>query len=60
MYYDLCFFLQNVVQVWYEGLPLSIQEAYSIMLEDTVSLEYYQVYAHLRRIGYVVIRHQGK
>jgi len=49
-----------VVQVWYEGLPLSIQEAYSIMLEDTVSLEYYQVYAHLRRIGYVVIRHQGK
>ncbi|XP_033741062.1 tRNA-splicing endonuclease subunit Sen54-like isoform X2 [Pecten maximus] len=50
----------NTLVVNYKGLPLSIQQAYAAFL-GTVSMttECYQVYAHLRRLGYVVLRHQG-
>jgi tRNA-splicing endonuclease subunit Sen54 len=54
------FILQGVLEIWYLGLPLSIQEAYSTLIGDKIQLEYYQVYSHLRRIGYVVMRHQGR
>ncbi|XP_060575614.1 tRNA-splicing endonuclease subunit Sen54-like [Ruditapes philippinarum] len=50
----------GVLEIWYLGLPLSIQEAYSTLIGDKIQLEYYQVYSHLRRIGYVVLRHQGR
>ncbi|XP_045212212.2 tRNA-splicing endonuclease subunit Sen54-like [Mercenaria mercenaria] len=50
----------GVLEMWYQGLPVSIQEAYSTLIGEKLQLEYYQVYAHLRRIGYVVLRHQGR
>ncbi|XP_052788282.1 tRNA-splicing endonuclease subunit Sen54-like [Mya arenaria] len=50
----------NVLQVLHEGLPLSMQEAWQLLLGNTVTMEFYQVYTHLRRIGYVVLRHQGR
>ena len=50
--------LQGVLEISHSGLPLSIQEAYSLLMVE--KLDYYQVYSHLRRIGYVVLRHQGR
>ncbi|XP_052267307.1 tRNA-splicing endonuclease subunit Sen54-like isoform X2 [Dreissena polymorpha] len=50
----------NVLQVWYNFLPMSIEGAYCRFLGPTLTLEFHQVYAHLRRMGYVVIRHRGK
>nr|XP_022316748.1 tRNA-splicing endonuclease subunit Sen54-like [Crassostrea virginica] len=42
-----------------QGLPVSIQQAYAVFLKN-LGFEEYLVYAHLKRIGYVVLRHQGR
>ncbi|XP_053707013.1 tRNA-splicing endonuclease subunit Sen54 isoform X2 [Synchiropus splendidus] len=49
------------VQVFYQDLPMSIQDGYERFLSSsTVSLQQYQVYGHLKRLGYVVQRfHPG-
>ncbi|XP_020502930.2 tRNA-splicing endonuclease subunit Sen54 isoform X1 [Labrus bergylta] len=45
------------VQVFHRGLPLSIQDGYERFLSSsTVTLQQYQVFAHLKRLGYVVHR----
>ncbi|XP_051571593.1 tRNA-splicing endonuclease subunit Sen54-like [Myxocyprinus asiaticus] len=45
------------VQVFYRDLPLSIQEGYECFLScDTITLHQYQVFGHLKRLGYVVNR----
>ncbi|XP_040919353.1 tRNA-splicing endonuclease subunit Sen54 [Toxotes jaculatrix] len=45
------------LQVFYEDLPLSIQDGYERFLSsNTVSLQQYQVFGHLKRLGYVVHR----
>eukprot|EP00062_Callorhinchus_milii_P004806 gi/632943540/ref/XP_007887003.1/ PREDICTED: tRNA-splicing endonuclease subunit Sen54 [Callorhinchus milii] len=45
------------IQIYYRELPLSIQEAYEILLSaQTIPLHHYQVYSHLKRLGYVVMR----
>ncbi|XP_077411592.1 tRNA-splicing endonuclease subunit Sen54 isoform X2 [Vanacampus margaritifer] len=45
------------VQVFYQDLPLSIQDGFECFLSsDTVSLQQYQVFGHLKRLGYVVHR----
>lgn len=45
------------VQVFYRDLPLSIQDGYERFLSsDTVTLHQYQVFGHLKRLGYVVNR----
>ncbi|CAL1528994.1 unnamed protein product [Lymnaea stagnalis] len=49
----------NVLEVYYRDLPLSIQEAYFEFLGPDVSLEEYQVFSHLRRLGFVVLRHES-
>ncbi|XP_013002492.1 tRNA-splicing endonuclease subunit Sen54 isoform X2 [Cavia porcellus] len=47
------------IQLFYEDLPLSIQEAYQLLLTgDTVTFLQYQVFSHLKRLGYVVQRFQ--
>ncbi|KAL5019093.1 hypothetical protein ScPMuIL_004815 [Solemya velum] len=50
----------GALEVSFMGVPLSIQQGYTAFLSESISLEEYQVYAHLRRHGYVVLRHQGK
>ncbi|CAG8440846.1 8049_t:CDS:2 [Acaulospora morrowiae] len=41
----------------FEGVPVSIQQAYMLMMrESRLTLEKYQVYAYLKRIGYTVTR----
>ncbi|XP_048042600.1 tRNA-splicing endonuclease subunit Sen54 isoform X1 [Megalobrama amblycephala] len=45
------------VQVFHRDLPLSIQEGYERFLScETVTLHQYQVFGHLKRLGYVVNR----
>ncbi|GAA6088261.1 tRNA-splicing endonuclease subunit Sen54 isoform X1 [Tachysurus ichikawai] len=45
------------VQVFYHDLPFSIQEGYESFLSDeTVTFIQYQVFGHLKRLGYVVNR----
>ncbi|XP_071403589.1 tRNA-splicing endonuclease subunit Sen54 [Centroberyx affinis] len=45
------------LQVFYRDLPLSIQDGYERFLSsDTVTLQQYQVFGHLKRLGYVVNR----
>ncbi|KAF6097926.1 tRNA splicing endonuclease subunit 54 [Phyllostomus discolor] len=47
------------IQLFYQDLPLSVQEAYQLLLsEDTVTFLQYQVFSHLKRLGYVVRRFQ--
>ena len=39
----------------YKGVVLSIEECYSVLLdEQQLSLEQYQVFAHFTRLGYVL------
>ncbi|KAJ7989408.1 hypothetical protein DPEC_G00304240 [Dallia pectoralis] len=45
------------VQVFHNDLPLSIQEGYEMFLcSKTMTIQHYQVFAHLKRLGYVVTR----
>ncbi|KAF7659075.1 hypothetical protein LDENG_00003720 [Lucifuga dentata] len=45
------------VQVFHHDLPLSIQDGYKRFLSsNTVTLQQYQVFGHLKRLGYVVNR----
>ncbi|XP_002748826.1 tRNA-splicing endonuclease subunit Sen54 isoform X2 [Callithrix jacchus] len=47
------------IQLFHQDLPLSIQEAYQLLLtDDTVTFLQYQVFSHLKRLGYVVRRFQ--
>ncbi|XP_062937101.1 tRNA-splicing endonuclease subunit Sen54 isoform X2 [Cynocephalus volans] len=47
------------IQLFHQDLPLSIQEAYQLLLtEDTMTFLQYQVFSHLKRLGYVVRRFQ--
>ncbi|XP_074116862.1 tRNA-splicing endonuclease subunit Sen54 isoform X1 [Sminthopsis crassicaudata] len=47
------------IQLFYQDLPLSIQEAYEMLLaQGTRSFLQYQVFSHLKRLGYVVRRFQ--
>ncbi|XP_033703322.1 tRNA-splicing endonuclease subunit Sen54 isoform X3 [Tursiops truncatus] len=48
------------IQLFHQDLPLSIQEAYQLLLtEDTVTFLQYQVFSHLKRLGYVLRRFQA-
>ncbi|XP_024128443.1 tRNA-splicing endonuclease subunit Sen54 isoform X2 [Oryzias melastigma] len=45
------------VQIFHEDLPISIQDGYEMFLSaDAVTLQQFQVFGHLKRLGYVVHR----
>ncbi|XP_064584743.1 tRNA-splicing endonuclease subunit Sen54 isoform X1 [Zonotrichia leucophrys gambelii] len=45
------------VQLFYRDVPLSIQEAYETLLcQEAMSLSHYQVFSHLKQLGYIVLR----
>ncbi|RUS69062.1 hypothetical protein EGW08_023173 [Elysia chlorotica] len=50
----------STLEVYFNNLPLSIQEAYTKFMGPDLSLEEYQVFAHLRRLGYVVLRQEAQ
>lgn len=47
---------EGVMEVYRGGVPLSVEEAYSVLLGSNVPLEHYQAFAHLCRLGYIVQR----
>ncbi|XP_074647642.1 tRNA-splicing endonuclease subunit Sen54-like [Tubulanus polymorphus] len=49
----------GMLEIEYEGLPMSLQTAYTCLLQN-VSLAEYQVYAHLSRLGFIVIPHRNQ
>lgn len=51
---------QGLLELYLHDLPLSLEEAYNLILPVLPSFEYYQVYAYLCRIGYVVNRYKRK
>ena len=48
---------QGLLELFYQGLPLSMHEAYMLMVPLLPSFEYYEVFSYLCRLGYVVRRH---
>uniref|UniRef100_A0A8C0X915 tRNA-splicing endonuclease subunit Sen54 N-terminal domain-containing protein n=1 Tax=Castor canadensis TaxID=51338 RepID=A0A8C0X915_CASCN len=47
------------IHLFHQDLPLSIQEAYQLLLtDDSLTFLQYQVFSHLKRLGYVVRRFQ--
>lgn len=46
------------LEVVYDGLPLSLQQAQALLLQDRHHLEQYFVYSHLSRTGCKVVQHQ--
>ncbi|NXD26426.1 SEN54 endonuclease, partial [Spelaeornis formosus] len=45
------------VQLFYRDVSLSIQEAYETLLcQEAMSLSHYQVFSHLKQLGYIVLR----
>ncbi|RLV99342.1 hypothetical protein DV515_00009952 [Chloebia gouldiae] len=45
------------VQLFYRDVALSIQEAYETLLcQEAMSLSHYQVFSHLKQLGYIVLR----
>ncbi|XP_077980248.1 uncharacterized protein LOC144435534 [Glandiceps talaboti] len=49
----------GALELYYSSVALSVQEAYSMVIPKDIPLDYYQVYSHLLRLGYIVKRHQG-
>ncbi|XP_046402557.1 uncharacterized protein LOC124168384 [Ischnura elegans] len=50
----------NTMEIYFNGLPMSLQQAYSILLgsESGCTLEEYRAFSHLTRFGYKVRRHR--
>ena len=49
--------LQSKLELWYSGTPVSVQQAYQILLsEESCSTLKYRVFSHLCRQGYRLIR----
>lgn len=53
------FYLQNCLQLTYNDVTVSIQQAYSLLIGDSISLVQYKVYASLARLGYKVYRYSN-
>ena len=51
-------YLQGELEVVCHGLPLSLQQAQTMLLQDAHHLDQYFVYSHLTRTGCKVVRHQ--
>ncbi|XP_068119710.1 tRNA-splicing endonuclease subunit Sen54 [Hyperolius riggenbachi] len=46
------------IQLYYKNLPLSVQEAHENLFSNgSFTLTHYQVYSHLKRLGYIVMRY---
>ncbi|KAJ2946229.1 hypothetical protein O0L34_g5164 [Tuta absoluta] len=50
----------NCLRLTYNGVIVSLQQAYSLLLRSKISILQYKVYASLSRIGYKVFRHEEK
>ncbi|XP_071814482.1 tRNA-splicing endonuclease subunit Sen54-like [Apostichopus japonicus] len=48
----------NAFEIRYHGVPMSLQQAYELLIPREFTLEEYQTYAYLMRLGYIVTRHK--
>jgi len=48
---------QGCLELYHNDLPLSVEDCYVLLLPLLNSLEYYQVYSYLCRLGYIVVRY---
>ena len=53
-------YIQGSLEVYWAGVVLSMETAYSLLLGSTVPLHRYHVFAHLCRLGYIVRRHSNR
>ncbi|XP_070580045.1 tRNA-splicing endonuclease subunit Sen54-like [Ptychodera flava] len=61
LYPEETLFLIDVgaLELFFDGITLSVQEAYAMLIPEHIPMEYYQVYSHLQTLGYIVTRHHG-
>ena len=53
-------FLQSRLELWFSGTPVSVQQAYQILLTNELcSIAKYRVYSHLCRQGYRLVRRKS-
>ncbi|EDO47817.1 predicted protein [Nematostella vectensis] len=51
---------QGSLELYYGGMPLTLQQAFSILLPHMFTLDHYIVYAYLLRLGFIVVKHHKK
>ena len=51
---------QGILELVHDGLPISLHEAYMLLVPLLPSYEYYEVYAYLCRLGYIVTRYKKR
>ena len=51
---DMNIVLQGSILVRFGGVPMSIEEAYLTLLSEDLTVEEYNVFAHLTRLGYIL------
>ncbi|XP_031564034.1 tRNA-splicing endonuclease subunit Sen54-like [Actinia tenebrosa] len=51
---------QGSLELYYGGLPISLQQAFSMLQPHAFDHDHYLVYAYLLRLGYIVLRHQSR
>jgi len=44
----------GIMELYQNGMPLSLQQAYNLLLNSGYSMSNYRVYVHLKKLGYVV------
>lgn len=61
IYYLIIYIFQGVLELYYGDIPLSVQRAYSLLLEPVTDLseDCYRVYSQLTANGYKVLRHNA-
>ncbi|KAM7356053.1 tRNA splicing endonuclease subunit 54 [Cochliomyia hominivorax] len=62
-YYEALFLMEvNRLQLEYNSIIMSIEQAYLLLMGEDHSLKYqeYLVYSNLTRIGFIVVKHQNK
>ncbi|XP_071949131.1 tRNA-splicing endonuclease subunit Sen54-like [Antedon mediterranea] len=48
------------LDIRFHGITMSVQEAYEILIPKIVSIEFYQVYSYLMRLGYIIEEYKSK
>ena len=51
---DMNIVLQGSILVRFGGVPMSIEDAYLTLLSEDLTVEEYNVFAHLTRLGYIL------
>ncbi|KAF8791926.1 uncharacterized protein LOC129968635 [Argiope bruennichi] len=50
----------NCIEILHNKIPMSTEEAFSMILKGNLALEKYEVYSHFSKLGFIVVRHQAE